>query len=406
MALEPLSAAVCPTIETGAGEFRNDAFSFWKPPEHLRARLEVSTLASEVLANWYLLEQYLPQRARRPPRGMSVYYALKQGIPLWLRHGINALVIKTRRRGSFPHWPYESALIDLRQSWLEQSAPPNGEERWHIGFWPEGKACCIVLTHDVESPIGFARMERMADLEERYGFRSSWNLPLAQYPLDWQLIARLESRGFEFGAHGLSHDGKLFRSYEDFSHLAPQLEIRSREHNLRGFRSPSTLRRAEWIQLLDFDYDCSFADTDPFEPQPGGTCSVFPFFLGAMVELPYTLPQDHTMIHLLHRDPLPLWLAKVQWLASIGGMILTLIHPDYCGAPPYLRSYEELLRHLAAIQSAWRALPSQVAAWWRQRAGMQLTMADGIPRIVSDANGYASVARLNYPAAAAQKAAQ
>ena len=25
----------------------------------------------------------------------------------------------------------------------------------------------------------------MADLEERYGFRSAWNLPLDQYPIDW-----------------------------------------------------------------------------------------------------------------------------------------------------------------------------------------------------------------------------
>jgi len=67
--------------------------------------------------------------------------------------------------------------------------------------------------------------------------------------------------------------------------LIPVIEKLAREHSLKGFRSPSTLRRAEWIAKMDFDFDCSFADTDPYEPQPGGTCSLFPFFLGKLVEL-------------------------------------------------------------------------------------------------------------------------
>src|SRR5579875_1153716 len=224
-------------------------------------------------------------------------------------------------------------------------------------------------------------MERMAEVEERYGFRSAWNLPLAQYPLDWERIARLRQRGFEFGAHGLSHDGRLFRSYEDFRTLSARLQQSARAHDLRGFRSPSTLRRAEWIKLMDFDYDCSFADTDPYEPQPGGTCSLFPFFLADLIELPYTLAQDHTLIHLLHRSPLPLWIAKADWIASISGMILTLTHPDYCGTLPHLAAYEGLLRHLASIESAWRALPSQAAAWWRRRAAMHLNIVADQPSL-------------------------
>jgi hypothetical protein len=47
-----------------------------------------------------------------------------------------------------------------------------------LGCWPEANGCCIVLTHDVESPNGLAAVERMAALEERYGFRSAWNLVL------------------------------------------------------------------------------------------------------------------------------------------------------------------------------------------------------------------------------------
>src|SRR5579875_985585 len=392
MALEAAPAAV--QLDSGGdAQFGNDAFSFWKPPEPWRERCEISVRASAVLAEWYLLERYLPERGRRPPSGMEAYYALKQAIPPWLRHRVNYLVIKARRRVSFPAWPWESALLELRLSWLRQIAAP-GQELWHIGLWPQGLRCAVVLTHDVESLLGFERMERMAEVEERYGFRSAWNLPLAQYPLDWERIARLRQRGFEFGAHGLSHDGRLFRSYEDFRTLSARLHQSARAHDLRGFRSPSTLRRAEWIKLMDFDYDCSFADTDPYEPQPGGTCSLFPFFLGSLVELPYTLPQDHTLIHLLHRDPLPIWIAKARWIAQRGGMILSLIHPDYCGAAPYLKIYEELLKQLADLEHAWRALPSEVARWWRQRAQMQLTIDKGKAYISGEGAAAARVVTL------------
>jgi peptidoglycan/xylan/chitin deacetylase (PgdA/CDA1 family) len=234
-------------------------------------------------------------------------------------------------------------------------------------------------------------MERMADLEEKYGFRSLWNLSLAQYPIDWNIAERLRARGFELGAHGLAHDGKLFRSEADFAQLAPLLNRRAQEHELRGFRSPSTLRRAEWIGTMPFDYDSSFADTDPYEPQPGGTCSLFPFHLGRLIELPYTLPQDHTLIHVLRRDPLPLWRLKAQWIASAGGMILTLTHPDYIGSGEHLARYEELLKQLRDIPQSWRALPSEVAQWWRRRSQMKLQMENGRAVINGDESSTAAV---------------
>ncbi len=108
---------------------------------------------------------------------------------------------------------------------------------------------------------------------------------------------------------------------------------------------------------------------------------MFPFFLSNLVELPYTLAQDHTLIHLLKRRPLAPWAAKTRWVASIGGMILTLTHPDYCAAEPYLSEYRELLKRLADMEGAWRAMPSEVAAWWRRRDAMTLAVEGGVPRI-------------------------
>jgi peptidoglycan/xylan/chitin deacetylase (PgdA/CDA1 family) len=296
---------------------------------------------------------------------------------------------------TFPKWPCEDALLEFWIDWAVRSLDLVGiADGWHIGFWPGHNTCCAVLTHDVESAAGFARMEAVAELEDRYGFRSAWNLPLDQYPIDWTRVDRLRAQGFEFGAHGLRHDGMLFRSRKHFQELAPRVESIAREHGLRGFRSPSTLRNAQWLSTMDFDFDCSFADTDPYEPQPGGSCSIFPFFLNGMVELPYTLAQDHTLINLLRRDPLPVWIEKMQWIAARGGMILALTHPDYSGSGALMGQYEEFLKRLADLESCWRALPSEVAAWWRRRAALQLHQCDGRPLIVGPGACGAAARRL------------
>ena len=380
-------------VETGLS---NDPLSFWKLPVELSAPLAASSAASERVIRHYLFEEYLEERERRPSPKLFLYYRIKGFIPIGLRHRINALAIRARRQLNFPHWPCETALLDFWREWLREGLRTLGiEDAHHIGFWPDGNRCAIVLTHDIESPMGLERIRRMTDLEERYGFRSALNFPLNQYRINWLRLDDLKRRGFEFGAHGLAHDGRLFRSHQDFRQLAPVLERFAREQDFRGFRSPSTLRRADWIAELSFDFDSSFSDTDPYEPQPGGCCSVFPFFLGNLVELPYTVPQDHTLIHLLRREPLPVWTAKVRWIASLGGMILTLTHPDYSGEEPHLSAYEELLKRLSDIEGGWRALPSEVATWWRERARMRLSIKDSTPVVEGPGSQRAVIRRLS-----------
>ena len=371
------------TEESGnsAPYYRNDGFTFWKLPENYRAELMQAIESSEPLIRHYLFEEYLAPTKRLPSPAVMTYYRVKRFIPIGIRHWINYAAVRARLRDAFPNWPCETALLDLWQQWLRTSLQAIGQDDpWHIAFWPNGRRCCIVLTHDVESAEGFARIERMAELEERYGFKSSWNLPLAQYPIDWKAVERMRARGFEFGAHGLAHDGRMFRSRHDFEVCKMLVERIADEHDLRGFRGPSTLRNAQWIGTMAFDYDSTFSDTDPYEPQPGGTCSLFPFFLSEVVELPYTLPQDHTLIHLVRRNPVSIWVTKAHWIQSLGGMILALTHPDYLANDENLPAYEELLKALSDFD-AWRALPHEAATWWRDRAKMKLNIKDGKPSI-------------------------
>lgn len=122
------------------------------------------------------------------------------------------------------------------------------------------------------------------------------------------------------------------------------------------------------MRKLGFGYDSSYTDTDPYEPQPGGCCTYLPYFNGDTVELPITLPQDHTLFTILQHADAGLWLRKAGHIRDRGGMVLVLTHPDYARDQPLADGYVSLLDTFAEDGTAWRALPREVAAWWRSRA--------------------------------------
>jgi hypothetical protein len=122
---------------------------------------------------------------------------------------------------------------------------------------------------------------------------------------------------------------------------------------------------------LGFDYDSSYTDTDPYEPQPGGCCTYLPFFNQDLVELPITLPQDHTLFSVLgHRDA-ALWLDKAHELRRRGGLVLVLSHPDYAHGAA-LAAWEALLEEFSQDHTTWQPLPREAAEWWRARAASVL----------------------------------
>ena len=112
---------------------------------------------------------------------------------------------------------------------------------------------------------------------------------------------KLRASGCEVGLHGIKHDGKLFESRAQFESNLPKIHFYLEKWDVLGFRSPATRRDSRWMHELDCLYDSSFPDTDPFEPQAGGCCSIFPFMFGDVVELPITLLQDHTLLEILRR---------------------------------------------------------------------------------------------------------
>jgi len=228
-----------------------------------------------------------------------------------------------------------------------------------------GKDSAIVLTHDVEEKSGFKFIPQVIELEEKYGFKSSWNIVPYKYKIDEGIIKLIQDNGFEIGIHGYNHDGKLYYSEKIFNQRVPYINAALKKYNAIGFRSPMVHRNLIWLQKLDIEYDASCFDYDPFQPFPGGTGSIWPFIAGKFVELPYTLQQDHTMFYVLKQKDISIWKTKADWVSKKKGMVLVLTHPDYLKESTHLEMYEELLKYLKTFDNAWYCLPREMAEWWR-----------------------------------------
>jgi hypothetical protein len=322
---------------------------------------------------------YLEERYRGASGGrslpLSAYYALKPLLPRRLQIAMRRRYAKRQARTEFPRWPIESLLVDRRHDALRAELERRGVARLPtVADWPEGKRFAAILTHDVEGPAGVANVRKVIEIERRHGFVSSWNFVAEWYPIPEGLFDEIRAAGCEVGLHAIKHDCKLFESRARFECELPAIHRYLAEWDAAGFRSPATHRNPDWMPELGALYDTSFPDTDPFEPQSGGCCSILPFFLGEMVELPITLVQDHTLWEILRQDTIDIWTAKCDWLIENGGLINPIVHPDYLDTPARLRMYEEFLAYLAEQRDkrdGWHALPREVAEWWRTRAGLR-----------------------------------
>jgi glycosyltransferase involved in cell wall biosynthesis len=248
--------------------------------------------------------------------------------------------------------------------------------------WPDGKKFAFVLTHDVEGLKGLARCRQLMHLEQEVGLHSSFNfIPEGDYRVSRELREELEENGFEVGVHDLHHDGKLYRAQPEFAEKAGHINRYLHEWNAKGFRSGFMHHDLKWAHALNIKYDASTFDTDPFEPQPDGVNTIFPFWVEGpdgkgYVELPYTLPQDFTLFVLLREEGPEIWKRKLKWIAEKGGMALVDVHPDYinfkikkaAGSEYPAAWLREFFEHLNTEYRGqfWNPLPYELADWYAE----------------------------------------
>ena len=320
-----------------------------------------------------------------------VYYRVRPLLPRRLQIALRRGFVRVQEGGAFPRWPTEPALHDLAELVLDLVARAAGEPLPTIAPWPNGHRWALVLTHDVETARGRDTIGDVQTLELQCGYRSSWNLVPERYTVTSDLVRGLLKSGFEVGVHGLRHDGRDLESRRTLERRLPEMRRWADRWRADGFRAPATHRVWEWMPLLGFDYDSSYPDTDPYEPIAGGCCSWLPFFNETLVELPITLPQDHTLFVVLGRSD-QMWHEKAEFLRKRGGMALLITHPDYLVEEAHLSAYHRFLLAYAEDATAWKALPREVSMWWRARSETSLQLVDGEWELAGPAAHEATIA--------------
>ena len=299
---------------------------------------------------------------------VDIYYCIKPIIPRCVQLLLRRQLVMRKRLSCGHIWPIDESAATLPSGWLG---------------WPKDKKFALVLTHDVDTARGQSRCRQLMELENELGFRSSFNFVPKRYNVSASLRMLLSGNGFEIGVHGLYHDGKYFKSPELFSNRAVLINHYLQEWQSVGFRAPSMLHNLQWMHALNIEYDASTFDTDPFEPQPHGLKSIFPLWISngkpyrGFVELPYTLPQDFTLYVIMREKNIDIWKRKLDWIASVGGMVLLNTHPDYIsfdgknmGYEEYPVSYyETFLKYIKTEyrDRYWHVLPKEMAKFWTGR---------------------------------------
>src|SRR5207253_10786716 len=184
------------------------------------------------------------------------------------------------------------------------------------------------------------------DMDESYGFKASFQLvPEKRYEVPKHLRESMRSRGFEVNVHDLNHDGGLFLRRPEFLARAERINAHAREFGSRGFRSGAMYRRQEWYSAFQFSYDMSVPNVAHLEPQRGGCCTVMPYFVGDVVELPLTTAQDYSLFHILNDYSTTLWKEQISEIAQHHGLISVITHPDYLTGHRERAVYIDLLRY-------------------------------------------------------------
>jgi hypothetical protein len=336
---------------------------------------------SEVVTNLreerYRLNGYsFLERTTSTDAAHRLYYMVRPLMGVSVRKHLQKLRLKGWDRIAFPEWPVDVTVERLMENAMAELLKSHGRPIPFVWFWPDGAPAGSMLTHDVEGEEGLAFSDRLMNMDDAYGMKSAFQIVPEGKETTWRPTAdKLRGRGFEVNLHDLNHDGLLFAEREEFLSRVKRINQYAREFGCNGFRSGAMYREQSWFDAFEFAYDMSVPNTAHLEPQRGGCCTVMPYFVGGMLELPLTTVQDYTLFHILNDYSTRLWKQQIDIILRKHGLVSVITHPDYLTGEPEREVYAELLKHLSDLrdrQRLWIALPGEVNAWWRNRHQMVL----------------------------------
>lgn len=318
-----------------------------------------------------------------------LYYRVRPLTNLPVRKQVQKFHARNWEKQSFPKWPVDTTVEDICETLLLLSMQAKGVERVpFVWFWPDGASGCLTMTHDVETKAGRDYCADLMNVDDSFGIKATFGIvPEERYEVSATFLELIRNRGFDVAIQDLNHDGRLFDSKEEFLRRAKIINRYGRKYGAKGFRAAVLYRKPEWYDALEFAFDMSVPNVAHLDPQHGGCCTVMPYFIGDVLELPVTTLQDYTLFHLLNERSIDLWKAQVDLILAQNGLVSFIVHPDYVMEQDTLSVYEGLLDYLRELRGKkliWCALPADVDTWWRARSKMSVVKDGDSWRIEGD----------------------
>jgi glycosyltransferase involved in cell wall biosynthesis len=308
----------------------------------------------------------------------NLYYFARPLMSVRFRRVLQRMSLRNKIRTPFPQWPVDRTVDDLFEKLMSMAIRAGGGYPIpFIWFWPDGAEAALTLTHDVEAIGGRDFCEQLMDIDDSFGFKSSFQVvPESRYEVSEAFIQRFHEREFELNVHDINHDGHLFRKHDEFVVRARQINEYAKRFQASGFRSGSLYRNLRWFDAFTFSYDMSVPNVGHLDPQGGGCCTLFPYFVKKVLEIPVTVTQDYSLFHILNTYSIDLWKEQCGLILKGNGLINIIVHPDYIREQQGQNCYRKLLEYLTDFRrenKIWTALPGQIDRWWRQRRELKLT---------------------------------
>jgi hypothetical protein len=344
----------------------------------VRLPFDLKQVADSLRHELYFQEAASSVTARMLARA---YYLLRPLLPVLIRKHLQRWRLRDWEHLQFPHWPVDRTVDQLfEQTMLLALRAQSVDQIPFIWFWPEGAPSCAIMTHDVETAMGVRSCPYLMDMEDAFGIKGSFQVvPEQRYEVTDEFLDSIRRRGFEVVVHDLNHDGQLFRDKAEFMERAAKINSYKKRFGASGFRAAVLYRKQLWFDALDFSYDMSVPNVAHLDPQRGGCCTVMPYFVGKILELPVTTTQDYTLFNILDDYSINLWKKQIDLIMEKHGLISFIVHPDYVTSSREQAVFEALLAHLVDLRNEkaiWITTPGEVDRWWRQRAEMKLVKDD------------------------------
>jgi hypothetical protein len=307
----------------------------------------------------------------------KMYYFVRPVLPVSVRRHLQKFHLRNWGKLNFPQWPVDCSVDNLFEELMLLALKAAGQKRIpFIWFWPEGHSACAIMTHDVETAAGRDFCPTLIEIDESFGIKASIQVvPEERYSVTPAFLQSIRERGFEVVVHDLNHDGHLYKNREQFLERVAKINAYGKQFGADGFRAAVLYRKQVWYDALKCSFDMSVPNVAHLDPQRGGCCTVMPYFLGDIVEIPVTTVQDYTLFHILDDYSIGLWKQQCSIILEKHGLMSFIVHPDYVMTARQRSVYESLLSFLADMRNkngVWITTPGEVNRWWRQRAELRL----------------------------------